>query len=217
MSTVLIVVALVVLFVAVVGVVLYARPGQAGGRRGRGLKRRFGPEYERTVAHHGGDTKAAERELAERVERYGSVRPRPLSHEVREQYVARWAGLQEQFVDAPRQAVAEADRLLAALAQDRGFPAATAHEEQVAALSVHHAHHVDGFRRVHHTVQVDAEGTGADGTTGVTTEELRAAMVDARNLFEELVAEHDEDRARQAPRPSGGGRTHSLKPKGSGA
>ncbi|MER7111511.1 hypothetical protein [Streptomyces sp. NPDC000229] len=213
MSTVLIVVALVVVFAAVVAAVLYAGPGKAAGRRGRGLKRRFGPEYERTVARHDGDTKAAERELAERVERHGDLRPRPLSREAREQYVALWTGLQEQFVDAPRQAVAEADRLLARLAEDRGFPAAAAYEEQVAALSVHHAHHVDGYRRVHRTARADAH------STHIGTEELRAAMVDARRLFEELVTEHPEDHARHAPRRQAGRshRLHAPWPKGSGA
>ncbi|OKK08134.1 hypothetical protein AMK26_03665 [Streptomyces sp. CB03234] len=216
MSTVLIVVALVVVFAAVVAAVLYVGPGKAGGRRGRGLKRRFGPEYERTVALHDGDTKAAERELAERVTRHGDLRPRPLSREAREQYVALWAGLQEQFVDAPRQAVAEADRLLARLAEDRGFPAASAYEEQVAALSVHHAHHVDGYRRVHRTARADA-GTGTG--TGAGTEELRAAMIDARRLFEALVTAQPEDHARHAPRrpAARGHRVHAPWPKGSGA
>ncbi|MEV3990980.1 hypothetical protein AB0J57_18920 [Streptomyces sp. NPDC049837] len=217
MSTVLIVVALVVVFAAVVAAVLYMGPGR------RGLKRRFGPEYERTVARHDGDTKAAERELAERVERHGDLRARPLSREAREQYVALWAGLQEQFVDAPRQAVAEADRLLARLAEDRGFPAASTYEEQVAALSVHHAHHVDGYRRVHRTARADiatATGTAAGTATGTGTEELRAAMVEARRLFEELVADHPEDHARHAPRNRPSGRAHRFHapwPKGSGA
>ncbi|MEU0663174.1 hypothetical protein [Streptomyces lavendulocolor] len=213
MSTVLIVVALVVVFVAVVAAVLYAGPGRAGGRRGRGLKRRFGPEYERTVARHDGDIKAAERELAERVRLHGDLRPQPLSREARERYVALWAGLQEQFVDAPRQAVSEADRLLARLAEDRGFPAASAYEEQVAALSVHHAEHVDGYRRVHRTAHMD----GRDPHMG--TEELRAAMVEARRLFERLVTEHSEDHARHAPRRQAerGRRVHAPWPKGSGA
>ncbi|QGV80858.1 hypothetical protein [Streptomyces ficellus] len=213
MSTELIVIALVVVFVAVVAAVLYAGPGKAGGRRGHGLRRRFGPEYERAVSRHDGDTKAAERELAERVQRHGDLRPRPLTRDAREQYVALWSGLQEQFVDAPRQAVVQADRLLARLAEDRGFPAATAYEEQVAALSVHHAHHVDGFRRVH-------RASAANGQTpNAGTEELRSAMLEARRLFDALVTEHAEDHARHAPRrqEGRGNRFHATWPKGSGA
>ncbi|MCS0639239.1 hypothetical protein NX801_27075 [Streptomyces sp. LP05-1] len=211
METVLIVVGLVVVFVVVVALVLRFGPGRAGGRSGPGLKRRFGPEYERTLTRHGGDTEAAERELAERVERHGGLRPVPLAPELREQYVAKWTGLQESFVDAPQQAVTEAERLLALLAQDRGFPAATAYDEQVAALSVHHAHHVDGYRVLHRSAR-------ADGTTAPNTEELRSAMVEARKLFEELVAEHPEESRPGATGPTGRGghRPRALRPKGSG-
>ncbi|MFE0517018.1 hypothetical protein ACFW2E_46050, partial [Streptomyces sp. NPDC058964] len=76
MSTGLIIV-LIVIAAVVVGfaaaLVLRAR----GGHGGRSLKRRFGPEYDRTVARHDGDTKAADRALAERVDRVGGLRERP--------------------------------------------------------------------------------------------------------------------------------------------
>ncbi|MEU6483913.1 hypothetical protein [Streptomyces sp. NPDC046887] len=219
MSTVLIVVALVLVFAAVVAAVLYVGPGKSGGRRGRGLKRRFGPEYERTVALHDGDTKAAERELAQRVERHGQLRARPLPPEAREQYVALWAGLQERFVDAPQQAVVEAERLVARLAQDRGYPDAQAYEEQLDALSVHHAHQVEGYRNVHRAAGMTQ---AAEVQGGAHTEELREAMLDARRLFEVLVAEQGEDSGRHAHhrptrRTERGNRTQAAWPKGSGA
>lgn len=186
MSTVLIVVALVVVFVAVVAAVLYVRPGTS-----KGLRRRFGPEYDREVARHDGDTKAAEQALNERLKRHGSLRQRPLPAEARAQYVARWAGLQERFVDAPRQTVADADLLLAALAGDRGYPAGgERYEERVAALSVHHPRHVGGVRRAHRAALTD------DGST----EELREALVEARALFEALVKAGPEDTGRRAAR-----------------
>lgn len=74
MSTVLIVVALIVVIAVAVAAVLYGT-GKGGGRAG--LKRRFGPEYERAVNRHHGDAKAAENELTERVRRHGDLRPRP--------------------------------------------------------------------------------------------------------------------------------------------
>ncbi|MFD9220358.1 hypothetical protein ACFWDI_10175 [Streptomyces sp. NPDC060064] len=205
MSTVLIVVALVAVFAIVVAAVLYAGPGRGGGRRG--LKRRFGPEYDLALTRHDGDTKAAARELNERVKRHGDLRPQPLANETRELYLAQWAGLQERFVDSPVKAVAEADQLLARLAAERGFPEAAQYEEQLAALSVHHAEHVGGYRRVHRATRGQS-----------STEELREAMVESRALFEALVHARPEDPlAHRAGAVVRGGRGHLLKPKGSGA
>ncbi|MEU0128050.1 MULTISPECIES: hypothetical protein [unclassified Streptomyces] len=176
----------VVIIVAVVLVAALAfflvRGRQTGGR---GLQRRFGPEYERTVARHDGDTKAAEHELAERVKLHGSLSERPLDPEAREAYTRRWAEVQEQFIDSPRDAIVEADALLARLARDRGFPDGDSFEEQTAALSVHHAEQVDGYRRVHTAVR----GQGG-------TEEMRQALIDSRALFDVLLADSPDTPAR---------------------
>ncbi|WP_051722879.1 preprotein translocase subunit SecG [Streptomyces albus] len=180
-----VIIILAVAALVIVALVLAPRVMQSGGG---GLKRRFGPEYERTVAHHNGDRKAAERELSERLRRHGDLRTRPLSAEAREQYVARWAGVQEQFVDSPSQAVDAAERLLGELIRERGFPA-DEYDEQVAALSVHHSHHVDGYRHVHAVAARARDGRAE-------TEELREAVVHARALFEELVTTHPQDNAR---------------------
>ncbi|MFI2423039.1 hypothetical protein ACH5A7_02860 [Streptomyces sp. NPDC018955] len=211
MSTGLIIALIVIVAVAVVAAVLMSRA--RGPRHGTGLKRRFGPEYDRAVARHDGDTKAAERELAERLERHGDLRVRPLEPTERERYEARWTAIQERFVDAPRDAVAEADRLIAELAAARGFPADGHYEDQLAALSVHHAHHVEGYRRVHRVAQAGAHDGGAG------TEEMREAVVGARALFEELVrpSRHEAGRHRAgadghrtSPAVGRGHRTPSL-------
>jgi hypothetical protein len=182
-----VIIALIVIVAAILVVAAVLALRARRGPAGQNLKRRFGPEYDRAVARHDGDTKAAERELAERVERHGSLRERQLEPAQREQYEARWTAAQERFVDSPREAVAEADRLLADLADARGFPDGTQYEEQLAALSVHHAHHVQGYRRVHRVAQADtAAGQDGDGRAG--TEEMREAMVEARALFEDLVS-----------------------------
>lgn len=120
------IIALIVIVAAVVVVAAVLTMRSRGPRGGRDLKRRFGPEYDRTLARHDGDAKATERELTERVERHGSLREQPLEPGRREQFEARWTAVQERFVDAPREAVGEADRLLAELAAVRGFPKATA-------------------------------------------------------------------------------------------
>ncbi|MCX5089959.1 hypothetical protein OOK36_13800 [Streptomyces sp. NBC_00365] len=180
MSTGLIIALIVIVAVAVVAaaLILLARRPQGG----RTLRRRFGPEYDRAVAQHDGDARAAERDLAERVKRHGALRERPLEPAARDEYAARWGAVQERFVDSPQEAVAEADRLVAELAGARGFPDGERYEEQLDALSVHHGHHVHGYRRVHQATYAPA----SDAHGG--TEELRASMVEARALFEELLA-----------------------------
>ncbi|KOU61304.1 hypothetical protein ADK57_27995 [Streptomyces sp. MMG1533] len=200
-----VIIALIVIVAAVIVVAAVLTLRARRGPGGQNLKRRFGPEYDRAVARHDGDAKAAEHELAERVERHGSLRERPLEPAQREQYEARWTAAQERFVDSPQEAVAEADRLLAELAAVRGFPDGAQYEEQLDALSVHHAHHVHGYRRVHRVV--GAAGSGAqngDGRSG--TEEMREAMVEARALFEDLVrpARHREESRKSVERSDGG-------------
>ncbi|MEV7191374.1 hypothetical protein AB0N81_06140 [Streptomyces sp. NPDC093510] len=192
MSTVMIIVLIVVavVLVAAAAAVLSRKRQGAGGR---GLRRRFGPEYDRAVARHDGDTKAAERDLGERVKRHGSLRTRPLEPAAREQYTARWTVAQERFVDSPREAVAEADRLIAELAGARGFPDAGHYEDQVDALSVHHAHHVHGYRKVHRAALETPGTTPEHQENAAATEELRAAMIEARALFDALVAEQHTD------------------------
>lgn len=211
LTTVLIVAAVIVVLLITAGA-LYARSrgGHAGGRRA--LRRRFGPEYDRVLARHDGDTKAADRELHDRVRRYGDLTAQPLAPGVRAQYDAAWAAVQERFVDDPRGAVADADQLLGRIAADRGFPAAGRYEEQLAALSVHHPRHVEGYRRVHRAARAGSEAS---------TEHLREAMVHARELFDDLVADRSVDHGRHRPggtadRSHGRGRGHLLHPRGSG-
>ncbi|MFD9031050.1 hypothetical protein ACFVZW_07870 [Streptomyces sp. NPDC059567] len=205
LTAVLIIVATVAALAAA-GVLLRARTGTGSGTRS--LKRRFGPEYDRTLERHGGDSESAHQDLRERVERHGGIRPLPLEPEIREHYAAQWTMLQERFVDAPRQAVADADEFLTRIAATRGFPDPDRREEQLAALSVHHPHHVEGLRTVRRAVH----------SKSASTEELREALVHARALFEDLTAAGDstgngDARARSV---SGRHRGHLLRP-GSGA
>ena len=192
-----VIIALIVIVAAVLVVAAVVAQRARGPQHGGSLKRRFGPEYDRAVARHDGDTKAAERELGERVERHGSLHTRPLESAERERFEARWTAAQERFVDSPREAVGEADRLLAELAGVRGFPGGDQYEEQLAALSVHHAHQVDGYRRVHRVTHTRVDGAPE---SGADTEELRESMVAARALFEELVrpGRHETARPRTA-------------------
>ncbi|MBT2382965.1 hypothetical protein [Streptomyces sp. ISL-11] len=197
MSTGAILTFVVAMAVIVIGVALAVRAvarGRGGGRRK--LRRRFGPEYEAAVARHDGDTKAAEKDLDERLRRHKDVRVLPLPAAAREQYVAQWAGIQEQFVDAPTRAVTDAEVLLGRLAGERGFPAGE-RDELVDALSVHHPRTVHGLREIHNA----SARARADRAP---TEELREALVRARGLFEELVTAHPEDHRPQRHARRGG-------------
>ncbi|MFJ8002955.1 hypothetical protein [Streptomyces fagopyri] len=191
-----VIIALIVIVAAVAVVAaaltLLARRPQGG----RTLRRRFGPEYDRVVARHDGDARAAERDLAERVKRHGSLRRRPLEEAARERYTARWTAAQERFVDSPRDAVAEADQLLGEVAGERGFPDGERYDERLEALSVHHGHRVHGYRLVHEATHSPTP----DDRAG--TEELREAMIEARGLFEELVSTERQDSAADRPDPA---------------
>ncbi len=165
----------------------------------RRLRDRFGPEYHRVLAHHDGDDTAARKELSERLSRHGDLTTHQLDEEERERYTERWTAAQERFVDDPAGATLEADRLLADLMRDRGYPADDP-DERVDALSVHHPRHVQRYRDSHAV----ATRTGQDGDTGTTegrseqavdTEELRTSLLHARDVFEELLAVRQRDDA----------------------
>ncbi|MGW3245357.1 hypothetical protein [Streptomyces sp. NPDC001070] len=190
---------------AVVIVVLIALAAVAMTRRGGGtgqLRRRFGPEYERTVARYDGDTEAADRELQERVDRHGGLAPEPLSARQAEEYRVEWGALQERFVDSPAQAVQDASRLLDRLAHDRGFPERKS-GEQIDALSVHRPRHLQAYRDLHEVAH-----PGHDGDrTPADTEDLRERLLNARALFDDLIAVDEEPR--NTSREDGAGGTGS--------
>lgn len=167
------VVAAVVIVAAIIAAVTMRR-----GSGGVGLKRRFGPEYERTLAKNDGDIRATKRELTERVQRYGDIEKRALPEQAQEQYVSQWAAVQAKFVDDPAEAVGEADQLIARLAADIGYPAADS-PDHLDALSVHHPHHVHGYRDAH---AVSAQSGGKHGT-----EDLRKSLVAARGMFDDML------------------------------
>jgi hypothetical protein len=186
MSTglIIVIVVVVVVVVALIGVTV-AMP-QIRSRR---LQQQFGPEYERTVAQHDGDTKEAEHELSERVKRTRELDLHPLDPAQRERYLARWTALQEQFVDAPGKAVIDADHLLTEVLRERGYP----DDDQDTALSVHHTRALDGYR-------VSRNAAERAGQGSATTEELRDAFVRARETFDQLVRDDGGQDGRTADR-----------------
>ena len=166
----------IIVAVAVVVVVIVAI---AAARR-RKLQQRFGPEYDRVV----GEThsyRKADAELAERERRVRSLDIRPLDETAQAKYAGEWTAIQEQFVDQPEQAVAQAGILVTSVMKDRGYPTED-HDQILADLSVEHANTLDHYRQAHQ-VSLQAEG----GTA--STEDLRLAMLHYRALFADLLGQ----------------------------
>ena len=163
---------LVALAVVVIAFVLTRK------RRTDELRGKFGPEYERLVRQHG-DANSAERELDTRVERVKQLHIKPLSPEHRTRFAEAWRSDQARFVDDPKGAVVEADRLVADLMQVRGYPVGD-FEQRAADVSVDHPHVVQNYRTAHDIAVREQRGDAS-------TEDLRVAMVHYRALFEDLL------------------------------
>ncbi|MFD9739887.1 hypothetical protein [Umezawaea sp. NPDC059074] len=162
------------------------------------LQDKFGPEYDRAVQGSENRT-AAERELVERQKKHAELELHELSPQSRESYGRHWSRIQEQFVDAPAGAVAEADVLVTDLMSERGYPTGS-YEKQAELLSVEHSRTLEHYRSAHEISQRDQSGDA-------TTEDLRNAMVHYRTLFQDLLgttenhaddARANDDRAHKA-------------------
>jgi hypothetical protein len=167
-----IVVAAIVVAALVVGAMMVMRR--------RRLQQRFGPEYDRLVGERDSKHKA-EAELAERERRVQGLDIQPLSESARAGYADQWTGIQEQFVDAPVDAVTASQALVVAVMSERGYPAEQ-HDQILADLSVEHASTLDRYRAAE---QISASAAG--GTA--STEDLRLAMIHYRALFRDLLGE----------------------------
>jgi uncharacterized membrane protein len=167
--TVLVIVIVVVLLLVGVAVVMNRR---------RSLRQRFGPEYDRAV-ESADDRRAAERELRERERRHAELELKPLDPAARERYSASWEEIQVRFVDAPEQAVGEADELVTRVIAERGYPTGD-YDDQLSHLSVEHSRTLDHYRQAHDIHERNARGEA-------TTEQLRQAFVHYRALFADLL------------------------------
>ncbi len=171
MDTTLVVVLVVAL--ALIGIALYFV------RRRTALRQRFGPEYERTVQAAGSPMRA-EAELEARARRVSKYDVHPLSPDDGVRFSTAWRQVQARFVDDPDGAVSEADRLVTDLMATRGYPM-TDFDRRAEDLSVDHPEVVTHYREAHQI----ASRQSARG--GVTTEDLRQAVMHYRALFEELL------------------------------
>ena len=171
---------LVVAAVVLVVVVLVAVSAYLEHRKAKtlALRNRFGSEYDRAVLAHG-STKEAEAKLVGRKTRVEAFKLRDLGVTERERFVTEWQTVQARFVDHPKSAVTEADELVNALLEARGYPLAS-FEQRAADLSVTYPRVMENYRLAHgvavRTNRVDA-----------STEELRNSMIQYRAIFDDLV------------------------------
>lgn len=145
------------------------------------LRNRFGTEYDYCLREFKARDKA-EADLESRLQRVQQLKVRELTGSERVRYVAEWDAVQSRFIDHPRGAVTEADELVNAVLQARGFPA-SGFVQRAADVSVHHPHLVESYRSAH-GITVSAAKNEA------TTEELRTAMINYRALLDELLQTH---------------------------
>jgi hypothetical protein len=162
-----------VIVIVAVGTWLYVRKRR---RMTAGLRRKFGPEYDRAVLTHGSK---AEAKLADREKRIDNLNIRDLDAMEHQRYSKQWEAVQSRFVDSPKGAIAEADDLVSSVMKVRGYPV-TDFDQRAADISVDHPRVVENYRSAHQIAL-------RSGKEGATTEELRTAIIHYRSLFEELV------------------------------
>lgn len=182
---------LALVIVVIVIVVVAGVTAAVMSARRRRLRQRFGPEYDRVVGEQDSRLKA-EAELSRRERRVSGLNIRPLEPAAQARYTAEWATIQERFVDAPQGAVTQAQDLVVAVMNERGYP--TEHRDQVMAdLSVEHAAFLDHYRAA-----TDISESATAGTA--STEDLRQAMIHYRALFHELLGQSADTPAAVADR-----------------
>jgi hypothetical protein len=180
----------------VVGVLVLALVGWYVWQRQRteALQARYGPEYDHTVRQLG-DKRRAEAELVKRQERVEQLEIRPLSAGQRDGYVQQWRAVQARFVDDPKGAVTDADRLVEDVMKARGYPIAD-FDQRAADLSVHHPRVVENYRAARDIAQRHRRGDAS-------TEDLRQAMVYYRELFQDLLEDREHAEAKAEAKADG--------------
>jgi len=178
----LIVLVAVLILILAIAAVLYVRKRKITSAA---LREKFGPEYQRAVLVHGSERKA-EATLPDREKRVEkNLSLRDLDPMERERYLEEWKYVQSRFVDSPKDAIAEADDLVSALMNTRGYPLSD-FDQRAADISVDHPRVVENYRSAHEI----ALRVGKDEAN---TEDPRTVMVHYPSLFDELV---------QAPEPA---------------
>jgi hypothetical protein len=175
MSTSALIIVVVIAVVVVGAIALILR-----NRRSERLRNRFGPEYGRAIQETGskGHAEAKLEKLEKRVERFNIS---PLSPADRVGFIAAWQTVQARFVDDPKGALTDADKLIEKIVATRGYPV-TDFEQRAADISVDHPLVVEHYRAGHEIALRHSQGRAS-------TEDMRQAMIHYRTLFGDLAGE----------------------------
>lgn len=173
-QTIMIVLTSVVVLLAVVFVAWYA----IRIWRSRKLREKFGPEYDYTL-EKAESRRIAEETLLEREKRVNELAIQTLDSDMSDQYQTEWSEIQAEFVDQPSEAVKKADRLIIEVMIARGFPVAD-FDQRAADISVLYPDVVSNYRNAHEITMMSQHN-------GISTEDLRQAMVYYHSLFDELL------------------------------
>ena len=170
-----IIVAVAVLVVVIIVAGDYLRRRKA---KTAAFRNRFGSEYDRAVLEHG-SLNTAEEKLADREARVHALRIRDLGAAEQARFAAEWQTVQSRFLDHPEAAVTEADDLITALLEARGYPK-DSFEQRAADVSVLYPGVMENYRAAHAVAVLPYRGEES-------TENLRTAMIQFRAIFNELL------------------------------
>ena len=170
----------VVALILVVAAVMMARK-----RQGDRLRQAFGSEYDHQVDAAGGSRAKAEAELLKREKRIEKLDIRPLPAAQRQAFLADWQHVQAGFVDDPEKSIALADALVGDVMKARGYPVED-FDQRAADISVEHPKLVSNYRAAHEIAVRHQQGKAG-------TEDMRAAFIGYRSMFEELLEDRTEE------------------------
>jgi hypothetical protein len=170
-AAVVIVIIVVVVIVAIASII-----SELSRRRATRARERFGPQHERQVEE------AARRWESEPAEqRHETLHLRTLPTEKRDRYRQEWNGIQQRFIEVPRQAVQDADELAQVVMRDIGYPMDD-FEHRAADVSVEHPEVVRHYRAAHSVALAQRRGQAQ-----AEPQELREAAGEYRVLMHQLL------------------------------
>jgi|SoiMethySBSTD1v2_1073268.scaffolds.fasta_scaffold209932_3 hypothetical protein len=175
---------IVALIISVVVVLAVAAWVMSERNRSKHLQERFGPEYNWAVTE-AGNRRHAEAELARREVRARHIREQRLSPSDRERFLSQWKLCQAQFVDDPSGAVDRADQLLVEIMRTRGYSTDNLHE-RMTDIAAAYPDHADHYREAGRILD-------RHNRDDASTEELRAAFLHYRTIFDDLLGGYDEE------------------------